>query len=350
MNKILKFTVLPLLCGMLASCSGADPEGQPHSSGMPKASPPAAASDGASPASSTGGQPQQTASAAASVSASPADLASPDAAAAEQAPSIGETDHSAGGSSGRNTAEGSSGRDTAEGEPAKSASAAAVQKTTEPRGTDGITAAESGAGGQKTQAPSRARGSQTLEDVIPEDWTELRGYDGEPVRVAGDLNKDGVKDAATVIEKAAPGGEEAPKRALLIAFGKPDGSYKLSVIADRVLLRADEGGVWGDPFDGLEINRGSLVVSEYGGSNWRWYNRYRFRYQDGDWFLIGMTSGTYFNGGEEPEEQATEEDYNLLTGDYIIKGHDENGKEHVEKGNRGKKPLVKLRDFDLSEM
>lgn len=346
MNKILKLIVLPLLCGLLASCSDTGSEGQPPSSAVPKNSPSAAASDAAS----AGGQQQPTVTASASVSAPPAGLASPDAAAAKQAPSVGKTDHSAGGSPGRNTAEGSSGRDTAEEEPAKSASAAAAQKPTEPRGTDSITAAESGAGGRKTQAPSRARGSQTLEDVIPEDWTELRGYDGEPVRVAGDLNKDGIKDAATVIEKAAPAGEEAPERALLIAFGKPDGSYKLSVIADGVLLRADEGGVWGDPFDGLEINRGSLVVSEYGGSNWRWYNRYRFRYQDGDWFLIGMTSGTYFNGGEEPEEQATEEDYNLLTGDYIIKGQDENGKAYVEKGNRGKKPLVKLRDFDLSEM
>lgn len=317
MNKFLKFTVLSLLCGVLASCSSADSEGQPQSSEVPKTSPSAAVSNSASPAASAGGQSRPAVSASPSASASPANSASPDAAAAEQAPSAaneqtpsaGDTDHSSG-------------------------------------GTD----AGPGTGGRKTQAKSRLQGARTLEGVIPEDWTELRDADGEPVRVVGDLNKDGVQDAATVIEKAVPGEGEAPERALLIAFGKPDGSYKLSIIADHVLLRADEGGVWGDPFDGLEINRGSLVVSEYGGSNWRWYNRYRFRYQDADWFLIGMTSGTYFNGGEEPEEQATEEDYNLLTGDYIIKGHEENGKAHVEKGNRGKKPLVKLRDFDLSEM
>lgn len=39
-----------------------------------------------------------------------------------------------------------------------------------------------------------------------------------------------------------------------------------SIIADKVVLKADEGGVWGNPFESLTIDRGSVVVSDYGGS------------------------------------------------------------------------------------
>ncbi|NOU89302.1 hypothetical protein GC102_26635 [Paenibacillus sp. LMG 31460] len=40
----------------------------------------------------------------------------------------------------------------------------------------------------------------------------------------------------------------------------------ISIIADKVVLKADEGGVWGNPFESLTIDRGSVVVSDYGGS------------------------------------------------------------------------------------
>ncbi|MNI29000.1 hypothetical protein D3C73_828050 [compost metagenome] len=47
---------------------------------------------------------------------------------------------------------------------------------------------------------------------------------------------------------------------------------------------------------------------------------------------------------------ADEEDYNLLTGDYILKITDENGKVVTTKGNRGKKELIKLKEFNIEEM
>lgn len=59
--------------------------------------------------------------------------------------------------------------------------------------------------------------------------------------------------------------------------------------------------------------------------------------------------GTYFTG-TTTSENADEEDYNLLTGDYIIRTTDTNGTVNIKKGNRGRKDLVKLRDFSLKEM
>ncbi|MEK3882993.1 hypothetical protein [Paenibacillus sp. PL2-23] len=191
------------------------------------------------------------------------------------------------------------------------------------------------------EAPETLNQAKDVYALIPSGW-EVLDKDG-PVIAQGDLNKDGIQDTAMIIEAQDKGGQEAPPRALLIAFGSSVGEFSLSILADQVILKSDEGGVWGDPLESLAIDRGSVVVSHYGGSNWRWYSKYRFRYQDGDWYLIGATKGESFTG----DGSQREEDENLLTGDYIITTTDEKGKVTTEQGNRGKQGLIKLADFDI---
>ncbi|MGG3280065.1 hypothetical protein [Paenibacillus solani] len=195
-----------------------------------------------------------------------------------------------------------------------------------------------------TDAEGIPKETNDIYSLIPSGWKVLNKEEKQTL-VEGDLNKDGFNDVGAVIEEIKSQTDEAPQRALLIAFGNEDNNYRLSIIADHVILKADEGGVWGDPFDSISIDRGSLVVSHYGGSNWRWFNTYRFRYQDNDWYLIGATTGEYFTGSAT-EEEANEQDYNFLTGDYIIKKTDESGKQKTTHGNKGKKELIKLKDFN----
>ncbi|MNW44001.1 hypothetical protein D3C74_212150 [compost metagenome] len=185
-----------------------------------------------------------------------------------------------------------------------------------------------------------------ITSIIPSGWRLFEIVKGEPATAEGDLNKDGIIDIAAIIEETSSDTEEAPQRAILIAFGTEENTYSLSIVAEHVVLTADEGGTWGDPFDSLTIDRGSVLYSDYGGSNWRWYNKYRFRFQDNDWYLIGATTGSHHT----MTASADEEDYNLLTGDYIIKITDENGKVVTTKGNRGKKELIKLKEFNNEDM
>lgn len=198
----------------------------------------------------------------------------------------------------------------------------------------------------KRQDPDNKDTNQNAKDIlsmIPVGWHILEKVKGEPAKVEGDLNKDGIPDIAVVIEGITKTEEAAP-RALIIAFGNKDKTYSLSIKAEKAVLRANEGGVWGDPFERISIERGSVLLSYYGGSNWRWYSSYRFRFQDKDWYLIGATLGSYFTG-TTTQENADEEDYNLLTGDYIIRKADEKGNLNTTKGNRGIRNLVKLKDF-----
>ncbi|WP_339254167.1 hypothetical protein [Paenibacillus sp. FSL P2-0136] len=199
-----------------------------------------------------------------------------------------------------------------------------------------------------THSPTPSAKANNINALIPAGWHILEPVLGEKAIAKGDLNKDGISDLATVIEKDTVKDEASP-RPLLIAFGGKNNTYTLSIIAKNVVLRSDEGGVWGDPFDSLTIDRGSVLVSDYGGSNWRWYNKYRFRYQDHDWFLIGSTQGSYFTGATTMD-QSDEDDINYLTGQYIQRRTDDQGHLTTKKGNRGKQKLIRLKEFNSENL
>jgi|GEM_PF-633666 len=192
--------------------------------------------------------------------------------------------------------------------------------------------------------------AKDISSLIPSGWHILTKNDDELAKVEGDLNNDGIDDIAFVIEcnsqqeQPKPEMVSAPPRSLLIAFGNKDNIYSLSIKADNAIMLRDQGGVYGDPFDDIEIDKGTVLLKFYGGSNWRWYNNYRFRFQDEGWYLIGATFGSYYSG-TTTMDNADEEDYNLLTGDYIIRKSDEKGKLVTTKGNRGKRELLNLKDF-----
>lgn len=192
--------------------------------------------------------------------------------------------------------------------------------------------------------------AKDISTFVPQGWHILEKNDGKLAKVEGDLNKDSVNDIAFVIEGNTQPEEPEPEmvwgppRSLLIAFGNKDNTYSLSIKSDDSIMLREQGGVFGDPFDDIVIDRGSLLLKFYGGSNWRWYRNYRFRFQNEGWYLIGATFGSYYTG-TTTMDNADEEDYNYLTGDYIIKKSDEKGKLITSKGNRGKRELLNLKDF-----
>lgn len=189
--------------------------------------------------------------------------------------------------------------------------------------------------------PQLAKQGQTVESFVPKGWTLLD-------QTSGDLNKDGLADIVGVIEPEAERqpGEEAPARILFVAFRGKEPGYRLAIQTSKAIMRADEGGMLGDPYDdgSISVDRGSLVLSFYGGSSWRWRCVYRFRYQDRGWYLIGVTQ----EGFRVDSEATTMKDYNLLTGKMIESQTNEAGDEQQKVIHRGKKKLVNLTDFDVS--
>ncbi len=193
---------------------------------------------------------------------------------------------------------------------------------------------------------------QDISEFIPHGWHILQKYDDDSLAIAeGDLNKDGLTDKAFVIEESIKGEGSTEyavnsPRHLLIVFANNDNTYSLSIKAEKAILLGCEGGPYGDPFDGISISRGSVLLNFFGGSYPRWYSSYQFRYQNNGWYLIGATEGGLVEVGEEMDN--VEEDYNLLTGDYIFRELVD-GKIKTRKGNRGKKQLINLQEFDPDE-
>ena len=164
-------------------------------------------------------------------------------------------------------------------------------------------------GAQNYQYPVLKKNGARAESFLPEGWHVL-------TEASGDLNKDGLADLAVLIEADSmvkslkEWDNQQQPRILFAAFRQPDGQYNLSVQSNESILLANEGGVFGDPFDALEINRGSIVVRFYGGSSDRWSYVYRWRYQNKDWFLIGAT----YTESSTHHGNFKVHDFNLLTG------------------------------------
>lgn len=168
--------------------------------------------------------------------------------------------------------------------------------------------------------PRFPQSTTSVEAIIPDGWQ----VNGEVAR--GDLNQDGIEDAALVVERdegiehivlqrLSDGSldkwdtNEAP-RVLLVLFGNSQGGFSTALAHSDIIFRADMGGVRGDPFQGVTINRGAIVISEYGGSNVVWSEIERYRFRKNKWRLIGATSTTYYAATSLSKEV----DHNYLSG------------------------------------
>lgn len=112
---------------------------------------------------------------------------------------------------------------------------------------------------------------------------------------------------------------------------------------EAAVLGGDEGGVFGDPLEGLTINKkGSLKLSFYGGSAWRWGMTYTIQFRQDNFYLVGYSD----NYGWTGDLRWDTTDTNFLTG-LVIKTHQKNGDAPVKttKARIAIKPLVVLKDI-----
>jgi hypothetical protein len=196
-----------------------------------------------------------------------------------------------------------------------------------------------------------ARGAR-LANFVPAGWHILE-------QTQGQLNRDTLTDIAAVIESDAvipslkePDNDQQP-RILLVLFKLASGQYSLAIQANEAIMLSNEGGAFGDPWSGMEVNRGSLLIYFYGGSSDRWAYTYRWRFQNNDWYLIGATytaTSTHNNNFET-------HDFNLLTGqaEYstgpLLEDEAAGANAPVRKRpfRIAKRPLLKLRDIKLGQ-
>jgi hypothetical protein len=185
-------------------------------------------------------------------------------------------------------------------------------------------------------ADLNGQSNPNIHGFVPQGWSILE-------EVQGDLNKDSVDDVAMVIEDTITSDGDFQKRAILILFkNRKDQRYELTCRGDKAILTTEDGGILGDPYSGIKIKKGILQIDFFGGSRDKWNLTYKYRFQNGDFYLIGATN----KGGNGIQSYSY--DYNLSNGKIVIVVKDpENKKNNMTQTSVVKqKQLPSLRTFE----
>ncbi|MES2702438.1 MAG: hypothetical protein V4649_07360 [Bacteroidota bacterium] len=127
------------------------------------------------------------------------------------------------------------------------------------------------------------------------------------VEAKGDLDNDGVAELVVIYN--TPGHGDFGTLRHLCVYKQRGGQWQLWHRNKTVILPSDHGGTWGDPFEKLEVRNGSIIITHFGGSMYKWLYRHVYRYQHNNWYVIGATSDYFIEC-----RWSKTLDYNLSTG------------------------------------
>jgi hypothetical protein len=134
----------------------------------------------------------------------------------------------------------------------------------------------------------------------------------------GDLDNDRQDELAVAFNTKVDNEYESVPRELVI-FKKNNSKWVVWKKSKKALFESLDGGMMGDPFENIDIKKGVLEISHYGGSSWKWGHIDKYRYLNGDFYLVGYSSIE----GKLCEYWQTV-DFNLSTGKIIVKKEYEN--------------------------
>ena len=123
----------------------------------------------------------------------------------------------------------------------------------------------------------------------------------------GDLDKDGTAEKV-IVYNTTDSTDFGFVRELVI-LKQANGKWRLWKRSRNAILKSQEGGMMGDPFEDIEIRNGILIISCSGGSSWKWSYKDKYRFQNNQFQLIG-----HWSSAGKPCETWTEVDCNLQTG------------------------------------
>ena len=80
----------------------------------------------------------------------------------------------------------------------------------------------------------------------------------------------------------------------VVLYERTSGQRRVILHNDSIVLAGDQGGIFGDPYEGLEFREDTLRFFHYGGSSWRW--GFTLEFVAGasvEWPLVRRTSVWY---------------------------------------------------------
>ncbi|MES2373794.1 MAG: hypothetical protein V4557_14535 [Bacteroidota bacterium] len=128
----------------------------------------------------------------------------------------------------------------------------------------------------------------------------------------GDLDKDGINEKVVVYDIITPDNEQKGIDREIIIYKKIKENWKIWHRSKKAVKNSTEGQSF-DPFEGIEITKGVLIIYHFGGGYFKWSHTDRYRLQNDHFELIGFKN---FSG--QPCEEWFGFDYNITTGKIIV--------------------------------
>jgi len=155
--------------------------------------------------------------------------------------------------------------------------------------------------------------------------------------VVGDLDKDSINELVAAFNTRPANVASTDNVPRMLVIYKNDGRgwipWKQSKTA---LLGSQDGGpMWGDPFEGIEIKKGLLIIYHFMGGGTKCSLTDRYRFQDGEFYLIGYT-----NHSGSPCESWETIDFNLSTGKLIFTYEKDNCENSAKKDDKEEEILL----------
>lgn len=104
---------------------------------------------------------------------------------------------------------------------------------------------------------------------------------------------------------------------------KVNGKWTILEKSKNAVMESRAGGMMGDPYGETKIEKGILIISQNGGSSWKWDVTDKYRYQNGHFELIGTSSTS-----GRPGDYWKDIDFNLSTGQLNYSKEVENTAEY----------------------
>jgi hypothetical protein len=170
--------------------------------------------------------------------------------------------------------------------------------------------------GQSFIFPKLALEGSSIAAIIPPNWKAID-------TAYGDLNNDKQQDLVLVLEYKEAISEiraygdydteiikEFQKpRILAVYFKNLQHKFVFGTQNNNFILRSQEGGAFGEPYQGVTISNNRLIFDFMGGSSWRWKLNYEFKYDHKDWLLVQVKKLSY----DVVSGEMNDKEYNFIT-------------------------------------
>ena len=134
----------------------------------------------------------------------------------------------------------------------------------------------------------------------------------------GDLRGNGPQGVVLVVDHPGTGGEmlgEGTPRSTLLLMRDSAGNLQKAKQNDRLIPCAQCGGMAGDPFGYMRVDKGGFTALIEGGSRERWSDEYAFKYsaEQQDWLLDkAVRTVTDTETGEEKHIELSGKDFGTI--------------------------------------